>query len=740
MADKNSSHSQSHRLARGLKMQASSKTVTRSAGALRVGSSVLGLAGLVGLTPAAAETASPTDATPDVVVTGQRPSLVILSNKLIDTPQTVDVIPQQVLHEQGVTTLEEALKNIPGITLNSGEGGAHGDTVNLRGFPANDDFFLDGMRDTGFYTRDAFDLESLEVYKGPASTLFGRGSTGGVINQVSKTPKLNPFDIVSATLGTNNEKRITADLNQPIGDDMAFRLNLMGIGTHVQDRDAVKNDRWGVAPSFAVGLGGKTTLTLNYLHQQEDDIPDFGIPFFNNRPAPVPRYFYYGIRSDDRVQSDVDIGTARLVHEFNNAVTFNENVRVGNYDYLTRQTAPHYGASVPPANTPLGQVLIYADRPNQGGVVKTAETDTDLTFKFATGPFTHTLIAGFEYDHEEADVNRFPNNLSSIPPATLLNPTFNVAGLNIHQFTFSQVSTTKTDTLAGFLSDTIKFGDHWSLIAGVRYDNFAATAMTDKFATATAPAVLTNLSHTDNIVDPRVALVYSPTETYSVYFSYGTSFDPSAENLTLSTSTANLDPEKDRTYELGAKALFLGGLLTTNAAIFNTEETNARVTDPVTNVPELEGDLRVNGFEIGATGYLTKHWEIIAGYTYLDARTLATSGTPANQVNQGLPNTAHNQANLWTVYDFEAGWNVGLGVNYLGKRDADNIGMNKIPGYVTFDGLASYQVTPLIKLQFNAYNLLDKYYYTNAYDSSPVENHVIPGAGRTLTLTAVFSY
>ncbi len=706
-----------------------------------VSSGALCLASVVGAANAAVETATaaPNAGSGDeVVVTGQRPSLITLATKLQDTPQTVDVIPQQVLHEQGVTTLQEALKNVPGITLNSGEGGAHGDTVNLRGFPANDDFFLDGLRDTGFYTRDAFNLESLEVYKGPASTLFGRGSTGGVINQVSKTPKLSPFDTVSATLGTDNEKRVTADLNQPISDNAAFRLNLMGIGTHVEDRDAVKNDRWGVAPAFAIGLGQKTTLVLDYLHQQEDDIPDFGIPFAFGKPAPVPRNFYYGIRTDDRVQSDVDIGTGRLSHDFNNWISVTETGRVGNYDYLTRQTAPHYGAAPPPPGTPL--VQIFADRPNQGGVVKTAESDTDLTFKFATGPFTHAVIAGFEYDHEEADVNRFPNNLNSIPPATLLDPTFNVTGLNVHQSTFSQVSTTKTDTLAGLLTDTIKYGDHWSLIAGVRYDNFDATAVTNKFATATTNASTTNLSHTDDIATPRVALVYTPTETYSFYFSYGTSFDPSAENLTLSATTADLEPEKDRTFELGAKALFLGGLLSTNAAIFNTEETNARVTDPVTDVPELEGDLRVNGFEIGATGYITKRWEIIAGYTYLDARTLATKGTPANQVNQGLPNTAHNQANLWTVYEFDQGVNVGFGVNYLGKRDADNIGLNKIPGYVTFDGLLSYKVMPRLTLQLNAYNLLDKYYFTNAYDSSPVENHVLPGAGRTFTLTAVFNY
>ena len=357
----------------------------------------------------------------------------------------------------------------------------------------------------------------------PASTLFGRGSTGGVINQVSKTPKLNPFDTVSATLGTNNEKRVTADVNQPIGDNMAFRLNVMGISSHVEDRDAVQNERWGVAPSFAIGLGQKTTLVLNYLHQQEDDIPDFGIPFAFGKPAPVPRNTYYGIRTDDRNQSDVDIGTARLTHDFNNWISFSENARVGNYDYLTRQTAPHYGAAPPVVGTPLASVQVFADRPSQGGVVKTAESDTDLTFKFSTGPFTHTVIAGFEYDREEADVHRFANNMASIPPASLLNPAFNITGLNVHQTTITQVSETTTTTLAGFVTDTIKSGPHWSLIAGVRYDNFDADATTTKLATATTKATTTNLSHTDNISDPRVALVYSPTETYSFYASYGTS-------------------------------------------------------------------------------------------------------------------------------------------------------------------------------------------------------------------------
>ena len=208
-----------------------------------------------------------------------------------------------------VDTLQDALKNVPGITLNAGEGGTHGDNINLRGFAASDDFFLDGLRDTGFYTRDSFDLEGIEVYKGPASTLFGRGSTGGVVNQVSKIPQLTDFARASVVGGTNSEIRGTSDLNYAITDDAAFRLNAMGLRSQVADRDFVKNERWGLAPSFAFGLGEPTQLIVDYLHQQQNDIPDYGIPFAFGKPVPVPRDTYYGLPEDDRTQAKVDVGT-----------------------------------------------------------------------------------------------------------------------------------------------------------------------------------------------------------------------------------------------------------------------------------------------------------------------------------------------------------------------------------------------------------------------------------------------
>ena len=223
----------------------------------------------------------------------------LLHDKLAESeqnaPQSITVVSNRLMAAQGTTNLEDALRNVPGITLNAGEGAARGDTVNLRGFSAFNDFFLDGIRDAAVYTRDNFDLQSIEVLKGPAAVLFGRGSTGGAINQVSKAPLLTPFDDVTTELGTNDLYRATADLDSPIGQTAAIRLNLMGQSSAVAERDYVRNRRWGVAPALAFGIGEQDSLVLAYLHQQEDDILDTGIPFVDGRPAPVPRDAFFGL-------------------------------------------------------------------------------------------------------------------------------------------------------------------------------------------------------------------------------------------------------------------------------------------------------------------------------------------------------------------------------------------------------------------------------------------------------------
>ena len=671
-----------------------------------------------------------------VTVTGVR-ALVNdkLPTGLQDAPQTINVINQQLLKDQGATRLQDALRNVPGITFNSGEGAARGDTVNLRGFSAFNDFFLDGIRDAAIYTRDSFDLDQVEVLKGPSAVLFGRGSTGGVINQVSKAPNLAPLYSGTAAVGTNSLLRGTADVNQPLSSDSAIRLNAMDESSDVADRDVTHNERWGFAPSYAIGLGTPTTLTVSYLHQEENNVPDFGIPFVNGQPAPVKRSNYYGLNSDTNTARD-DIGTIRIKHDFNQDLSVSDTLRAASYLFGYHFSAPNFGSSVPTPSTPIGSILVGRDAPASQGDQTNLTNQTDVTARFQTGPLSHILIAGAEFSRQTSDIGRFNNpfnkNNNFVPETSLLNPDSNMyqppEGLS------SQQNTTAFSS-AGYLTDTVGIGPYVDLIGGLRYDRFAASYNQYTFASQTT----LHLDHTDHVTSPRAAIVIKPTDAQSFYFSYGTSFDPSAEALTLTTKTAGLAPVKAETYEGGVKTSWLGGMLNVNAAVFHTEVDNAQTNDPDNpTVTTLNGNQRVEGLELGVTGYVTPDWEIYAGYTYLDPKTTA-SGTAA-YVGKVLQNVARNAGNVFTEYHLTEAWEIGGGADWVGHRFADFGEQANLPGYVIFNAMASYELTDNVKLQVNATNLFDKTYYDAAYYTSAAENHVVPGAGRTVIFSTAFTF
>ena len=702
-----------------------------------------------------------------VTVTDQRVSIGVVPEKILDTPQSIDVVSAHVIREQGVASLQDALKNVPGITLNAGEGGTHGDLVNLRGFSAGDDYFMDGLRDTGIYNRDVFDYDSLEVLKGPSSTLFGRGTTGGVINQVTKSPELRPIEDFTLTGGTNAEIRATGDVNYVIDDDAAVRINVMGQRNNVEGRPFARTQKWGFAPAIAFGLGTDTVFSLKYLHQQEDDIPDYGIPFLFGTAAPVDHRNYYGLPSDDRSKSEVDVVTGRVDHRFNDILTVSDTVRYGHYWFDSRQTAAIYGTAncfsgslpyagapscastskpvpvtafnplFPVAGTPLNQISVLRDRPSGNGTVATMMNETDLNANFTTGPFVHHAAFGLEVNKEDADLTRFTNQNTAILPTSLLSPNPYEAFPGT-QTTVRQRPVTKTATLGAYATDSIDYGEHWTLVGSIRFDHFGAT-----FNQNIAPA--SHFTHNDNIGSPRAALVYKPDDSSSVYFSYGTSFNPSAETLSLSASNQGLAPERDKSLEVGGKVAVLDGLLALTAAAFNTVKDNARITDPLNpSLQTLAGTERINGIEVGAQGRLTENWEITAGYTYLAPRAV---GLIAAGVAGPIPNVAFNQANLWSVYDFDSGLHVGAGLNWTGHRQAGfdtgtvpgSVITATLPSYVTIDAMLSYPVTDTLTLQLNGYNLGNEFYFADSYFTRPQENHAIPGAGRSFLLTAGLS-
>ena len=675
----------------------------------------------------------------EIVVTGAR-SVVNekLGGSVQNAPQSINIVTAKTLQEESVTSMQDALKNVPGITLNAGEGTARGDSVNLRGFPAFNDFFLDGIRDAGIYTRDVFDLQTLEVLKGPSAILFGRGSTGGVINQVTKAAQLDPIQEAILQVGTNDEVRGTGDIDMPIGPSTAFRMNFMAQRAGIADRDDVLNRRWGIAPTITYGINEPDTISLSYLHQEEDDKPDNGIPFLNGSPAPGPRGADYGLLSD-YFKTSVDVLTLHARHEFDEDYSVTNTFRAANYRFNNNRNFPNFGDDIPTATTPLDDIKVGRDAPYSSGIQQNITDQLDFHGHFETGFVTHDLTVGFELGRETNDLDRYNNPFNSnnnwIPETPLLDP--NPGQQVPYTLLVKSAQHTAAHEEAAYFTDTAHIGEYVDLIAGLRYDRFDATFSQDNFASAQnpKPAAPSNFGRTDNIPSPRFALVVKPTQDMSFYFSYGTSFDPSAEALSLTAGTAAIGPVKAQNYEVGAKMDWLDGKLTTTAALFRTEVTNAQINDPEhPGVIILAGNQQVDGVELNATGHITQDWEILAGFTYLDPRT-SYNPTPG-VTGRLLINSARAAANLWTEYYIDDHWEIGTGGNFLGRRYADLANTATIPSYWLWNSMVEYKVNDNYSLQMNINNILDRVYYDNAYYTSASENHILPGAGRTFTFTA----
>jgi catecholate siderophore receptor len=668
----------------------------------------------------------------EVRVTGVRS---LLRDKLgdteLNTPQSVTVVNSELITAQAATRLEDALRNVPGITLNAGEGAARGDTVNIRGFSAFNDFFIDGIRDAAVYTRDIFDADSVEVLEGPSAVLFGRGSTGGAINQVTKAPLLTSLENLNSMVGTNDLFRTTGDFNFPFATAAAFRLNVMGESSEMAGSEFAKNRRWGIAPALGFGIGERDSLTFTYLHQHENNVPDNGIPFVAGAPAPVARDSDFGLVSDINTTTD-DIATAHYKHDFNPNLSLSDTLRYAHYEFDYQSAMPNFGSTPPSATTPLASILVGRDRPGSSGIQSNLTEQLDLSAHFTTGPITHALMAGLEVARQTSDLLRYSNPFNAnniwIAQTPLLDPN-PVENLPANLPATSQQNTiARSDSV--YVTDTIGFSQYFDLLASARYDRFAA----DYHQLTVASGAVLNLSHVDNLGSPRAAFEFKPDSQQTYYVAYGTSFDPSAEALTLTTKTANLGPVKAKSYEAGAKESLLGGGLLVTAAAFRTEVDNAQTNDPDNpTLTILNGNQRVDGVQLQANGHVTRNWELFAGYSLLDGKTLS-SGTAA-YVGKALPNIAHNTLNLWTEYYLPHGIEIGGGGNWVGQRFADSGETARVPGYVVWNAMVSYQLTKSASLQLNGLNLFNRYYYSAPYYTSLSENHVIPGPGRSATLS-----
>ncbi len=662
----------------------------------------------------------------------ENPSFGKLTQLLVDTPQSITEVPRQLMDDQGVTTMREALRNVPGISLAAGEGAQQGDNLSIRGFNAQNDFYLDDVRDFGSYYRDPFNLESIEVLKGPASVLFGRGSAGGAINQVSKQPRLTPITASTFSFGSDGTARFTSDIGRPIEGltGSAFRLNLMVDRNNVAGRDFAANRRFGFAPSVVFGLGTDTRVSLNYYHMQEYDTPDYGIPWVNGAPAPVSRNNFYGYPNSDYFRTDVDIGTVKVEHDFNDHITVNDQLRYASYQRALRVTEPlilGYGAGqdIVAPGIPLSSVLVSRHDIALTSRETILDNQTNATIRFNTGPVTHTVVSGIEVARQTSDPTRYtyPYTLTSLYTPETLIPAFTLSP------TTTSIAGTVVNNYGVYAVDTIGLGPHWDIVAGWRWDRYDST-----FHQIVAPT--TFVTRNDDLPTYRAAIVYKPTSNSSIYFDYGTSFDPSAESLSLSAATATVAPEKTTIYEVGTKWNVLNQRLSLTGAIYQIQMANVRETNPANPTTDiLAGNYRARGFELGATGHLTAQWEVFAGYAYNEAIVVASPNP--KEVGNTPPNAPHHTLAVWTEYYLP--WHnleVGGGINYVSSRTASSIpvtGTNvieKAPGYWTMQLMVKYPITPSLSIQANLTNITNSYYYDGLHPG-----HIIVGPARAALIT-----
>ncbi len=694
-----------------------------------------------------------------VYVLGRRVQSSVATVNVEDVPQVVNIINGETLMEQGVASLEQALRNVPGITTQIGEGGVmSGDQFFIRGLSAKNDVFTDGLRDFGVFTRDSFNYGQVEVFKGPSASAFGRGAAGGGINTTSKTPFADTAGNASVALGDGEYSRVTADWNQNIGDGIAFRVAGMIHQNENTGRDQIYSERWGVAPSIAFGLGTPTTITAAYLHQDEEKLPDYGIPTAiragSTISVPVSELGvdptnYYGFAADVD-NTVVDTFTVRLRHDINSWATLTSDTKYGYYQRYSQYSATTCnaacGTSLQDGNAatiPLASVGGPGpyEQDTQG-----VQNITTLSLIAPIGGLRNELLIGSDVSWQDNDRNGFA---FSTREATkdLLNPQLGTRPV-VNPVPTSLRYTTAKD-VSVFVSDRLWLNDQWSLTAGVRqaYYEVDQTATTTN-ATATcrgatiAAGVGCRTSSNTDFLTPQVGVIWEPAEGQNYYVSYSSSARPPGVSVAngdtiagpaagSSVGTQDLDPEENTNIEAGARIALFDNRLQLQGAIFQTKKENAKEVDPISNTVVSSGDsLELTGVEFGVAGAITDEWSINANITYVDAE-ITDSTTVANIGNKTnfVPETA---ASLWTTYNFTGallGLEVGGGVTYQDDVFLNTANTAVAPGYTTLDGLVSYS-WDRFRVSLNGYNLADETYYAQVHG-----NRVTPGQGRTFIAT-----
>lgn len=681
-----------------------------------------------------------------VYVLGRRVQSSVATVDVEDATQVVNIISGETLQEQGVASLEQALRNVPGITTQIGEGGTmSGDQFFIRGLSAKNDIFTDGLRDFGVYTRDSFNYGQVEVFKGPSASAFGRGAAGGGINTSSKTPFV---DVEGATgsaavaIGDSHYARFSGDWNQPLGNGMGARLAVMAHHNEVNGRDRIYSDRWGVAPSIGFGLDGATSLTIAYLHQYEEKVPDYGIPVANGVPVTefgVPASNFYGYEADVD-ETVVDTVTARLRHQVNDWLTLTSDLRYGYYQRYSRFTPVTCNTACvdaltdgDPATVPTGNVGGPGpyDQDTQGiQNISTAHITAPL------GGLRNEMVVGFDASWQQNDRDQYNYDSTTRPPKDLFDPAWTpnpvlLDGLN-------NVRDTTAKDVSVFLNDRLWLNDQWSVTAGVRASWYEVDQEQISSSTTVSCRGFTGLacfsSNTD-FVTPQVGVIWEPTPSQMWYISYSSSAKPSGVSVnngdTLNANNSLLEPEENTNIEAGGRFGLFDDRLQLQGAVFQTKKENSQLFDTNGDFVDSSGDSQeVTGVEIGIAGAITDQWSVNAGATWLDTET--TFSETATNVGNSIAFSPETSASLWTTYNFIGdlvGLEIGGGLTYQGEVYLNAANSSSVPSYTSVDGYVSYG-WDRFRVSLNAYNLTDELYFSQVHG-----NRVTPAQGRTFIAT-----
>jgi catecholate siderophore receptor len=648
---------------------------------------------------------------------------------LRDVPQAVTVITRQAIDDQNMQNLADVVRYVPGIGMAQGEGNR--ETPVFRGSSSTADFFIDGMRDDVQYYRDLYNIEQVEALKGPNGMIFGRGGVGGVINRVSKVAGWTPVRQLSLQAGTFGNRRGSIDMGQGINDSLALRVNGM-----YEDSDSYRDDvtleRYGINPTVTYRISGDTRIIGGVEYFRDERVADRGVSSFQGRPLDTHPSTFFGDPESSPSEATVKSANLLLEHQFSDSMQLRNRTRYADYDKFYQNVFP---GAVNAAGTTVA-LSAYNNATQRENIFN----QTDLVFALNTGAFKHTLLTGLELGRQESDNFRNTGFFDSQAVGAtsvqvpLSNPRTTLP-VNFRQNATDANNTGTAEIAAVYVQDQIELSSQITATLGLRYDQFKVDFTNNRTGAS--------FDSDDDLISPRVGLVYKPVESVSLYASYSKTFQPRAgEQLaSLTVTNQSLDPEEFRNYEVGVKWDVLPTLAFTTA-LYDLERTNVAITDPndITRSLLVDGQ-RVRGVEIGVNGNVTEQWSLMAAYAYQDGEILSNQSATVRE-GARLASVPENTFSLWNRYDFSAVWGVGLGVIYRSDMFAaiQNIAQPAsnvtLESYTRVDAALFYRLNASLRAQANVENVLGEDYYVFAHSNT----NITPGSPRALRASIVYNF